>query len=157
GGSAACRGSTRANEQLPCPLRTRWPGDSHRRRDSHPCPLGALTPIPKRDEAAYLKTDNNRWRSTPLTNRAFRATRGLVGGLPLLLAAITGAALLTACGAPQYTYVADSSAKTYYKVPHEWHQISQNDLAAALKAAGGSAAGVWSTAFDAGTAPSADH
>lgn len=92
-----------------------------------------------------------------MTNRAFRAARGLVGGLPLLLAAITGAGLLTACGAPQYTYVADSSAKTYYKVPHDWHQISQHDLAAALKAAGGSAAGVWSTAFDAGAAPSADH
>jgi hypothetical protein len=92
-----------------------------------------------------------------LTKRAFRVARGLVGGLPLLLAATTGAALLTACGAPQYTYVADSSAKTYYKVPHEWHQISQHDLAAALKAAGGSAAGVWSTAFDAGSAPSADH
>lgn len=92
-----------------------------------------------------------------MTNRAFRAVRGLVGGLPLLLAAITSAGLLTACGAPQYTYVADSPAKTYYKVPHQWHEIPQNDLAAALKAAGGSANGVWSTAFDAGTAPSADH
>ncbi len=92
-----------------------------------------------------------------MTNRAFRAARGLVGGLSLLLAAITGAAVLTACGAPQYTYVADSSAGTYYKVPYSWHPISQHDLAAALQAAGGSAAGVWSTAFDAEAAPSADH
>lgn len=64
---------------------------------------------------------------------------------------------LTACGAPSYTYVADSSAGTYYKVPYAWHKISQHDLNAALQAAGGSGAGVWSTAFDAGTAPSANH
>jgi hypothetical protein len=64
---------------------------------------------------------------------------------------------LSACGAPSYTYVADSSAKAYYKVPTQWHQISQKDLAAALKAAGGSADGIWSTAFDAGTAPSGSN
>jgi hypothetical protein len=43
---------------------------------------------------------------------------------------------------------------TYYKVPSQWHPISQQDLNSALKAAGGSSAGIWSTAFDAGTAPS---
>jgi hypothetical protein len=54
--------------------------------------------------------------------------------------------------------VADSSAKTYYKVPSQWHQISQKDLDAALKAAGGgSGAGVWSSAFDAGTSPSGSN
>jgi hypothetical protein len=53
--------------------------------------------------------------------------------------------------------VADSSAGTYYKVPVNWHKISQHDLDAALQQVGGSAAGVWSTAFDAGTAPSANH
>jgi hypothetical protein len=77
--------------------------------------------------------------------------------LSVLLAGILGTALLTACGAPAYTYVADSSAGTYYKVPYSWHQIGQKDLAAALKAEGSSSAGVWSTAFDAGAAPSADH
>ncbi len=91
-----------------------------------------------------------------MTNRAFRSTRGLVGGLTsLLVAALTIG--LSACGAPQYTYVADSSAGTYYKVPYGWHQISQQSLNAALAAAGGSGAGVWLTAFDAGTAPSATH
>lgn len=93
---------------------------------------------------------------TPLTNRAFRSRRGLVGGLALLLVAILSIAL-SGCGAPQYTYVADSSAGTFYKVPHSWHQISQKDLNAALKAAGASGAGVWSTAFDASSAPSAAH
>jgi hypothetical protein len=94
---------------------------------------------------------------TPLTNRAFRSARGLVGGLALLLAAVMGATVLTACGAPQYTYVADSSAGTYYKVPYAWHRISQQDLDSALQAAGGSAAGVWSTAFDATSSPTASH
>jgi hypothetical protein len=92
-----------------------------------------------------------------LTNRAFRSTRGLVGGVALLFVAVSSTLGLTACGAPQYTYVADSSAGTYYKVPYSWHQISQHDLAAALQAAGGSAAGVWSTAYDAGSSPSASH
>jgi hypothetical protein len=92
-----------------------------------------------------------------LTNRAFRTTRGLVGGLSILLAAVTGMAVLTACGAPQYTYVADTKAGTYYKVPYTWHQIPQHDLNAALTAAGGSSVGVWSSAYDAGAAPSADH
>ena len=93
---------------------------------------------------------------TPLTNRAFRFTRGL-GGLALLLVAALTTIGLSACGAQQYTYVADSAAGTYYKVPFSWHQISQKDLNAALQAAGGSGAGIWSTAFDAGTAPSANH
>jgi len=64
---------------------------------------------------------------------------------------------LSACGAPSYTYVADSAARAYYKVPTQWHQISQKDLNDALKAAGGSGEGVWSTAFDAGTAPSGSN
>jgi hypothetical protein len=94
---------------------------------------------------------------TPLTNRAFRSTKGLVGGFALLFAAVAGVAGLTACGAPQYTYVADSSAGTYYKVPYAWHRISQQSLNTALQSAGGSASGVWSTAFDAGSSPSASH
>jgi hypothetical protein len=91
-----------------------------------------------------------------LTNRAFRSRRGVVGGLTFLLGAVIGLGL-SACGAPQYTYVADSAARTYYKVPYSWHQISQQALNAALVAAGGSGAGVWSTAFDAGAPPSASH
>lgn len=92
-----------------------------------------------------------------MTNRAFRSTRGLVGGLTILLAATLGAIGLSGCGAPQYTYVADSSASTFYKVPHSWHQISQRSLNAALQAAGGSGDGVWSTAYDADAAPNANH
>ena len=92
-----------------------------------------------------------------MTKRALGSARGLVGGLATLLVAALTAIGLSACGVQQYTYVADSAAKTYYKVPFAWHQISQKDLNAALQAAGGSSAGIWSTAFDAGTAPSANH
>jgi hypothetical protein len=94
---------------------------------------------------------------TPLTKWAFRSTRGLAGGLGFLLMGALATVGLSACGAPAYTYVADSSASTYYKVPSQWHAISQQDLNAALKAAGGSSAGIWSTAFDASAQPSADH
>ena len=92
-----------------------------------------------------------------MTNRAFRSTRGLVGGLAILLVAVLSTIGLSGCGAPAYTYVADSSAGTFYKVPHAWHQISPKSLNAALEAAGGSGAGVWSTAYDADSAPSAGH
>lgn len=94
---------------------------------------------------------------TPLTNRVFRSTRGLTTGFAFLLMGALATVGLSGCGAPAYTYVADSSAGTYYKVPSEWHQISQKDLNAAIKAAGGPSAGIWTTAFDANTAPSADH
>ncbi len=91
---------------------------------------------------------------TPLTNRAFRAVRGRTGGLAFLLMGALAMVGLTACGAPAYTYVADTAAKTYYKVPSGWHQISQSSLNSALQAAGASSSGIWSTAFDANSVPS---
>ena len=94
---------------------------------------------------------------TPLTKWAFRSARGLTGGLTFLLMGALATVGLSACGSPAYTYVADSKASTYYKVPTQWHQISQKDLNAALQAAGSSSAGIWSTAFDASAAPSANH
>jgi hypothetical protein len=81
-----------------------------------------------------------------LANRAFRITKGLVGGGATLLAAVIGMAVLTACGAPQYTYVSDSAAKAYFKVPYGWHEISQSALAQALDTSG---TGVWVSAFGA--------
>ena len=92
-----------------------------------------------------------------MTYRAFRSTRGLAGGFTLLLVAVLTTIGLSGCGAAQYTYVADSSAGTFYKVPHDWHQISSQSLSDALQAAGGSDAGVWATAYDADTSPSANH
>jgi hypothetical protein len=94
---------------------------------------------------------------TPLTNLAFRSTRGLIGGLTLLIVSVLATAGLSGCGAPAYTYVADGAAGTYYKVPVQWHQISQQQINALLQSEGGSSAGIWSTAFDAGSGPNADH
>ncbi len=91
---------------------------------------------------------------TPLTKWAFRSRRGLTGGLTFLLMGALATVGLSACGSPAYTYVADSSAGTYYKVPSQWHQISQKDLSAMVAAAGSSSSGVWLTAFDGNSAPS---
>jgi hypothetical protein len=92
----------------------------------------------------------------PLTNKACRSTRGLVGGLALLV--VTGLAMvgLSGCGAPAYTYVADSANSTYYKVPTGWHQVSQTSLDHTL-ASGGISPDVWVAGFDAGKSPSANN
>lgn len=91
-----------------------------------------------------------------MKNRAFRPVRGLIGGLALLLASALTIGL-SGCGAPAYTYVADSAAGAYYKVPSGWHQISQHDLSMLLQASGSSGSGIWVTAFDAEPVPSAAH
>jgi hypothetical protein len=94
---------------------------------------------------------------TPLTNRAFRSTQGFIGGLTVLLAGVLTTVGLSGCGAPAYTYVADDAAGTYYKVPVQWHRISQQQINALLQSEGGSGDGIWSTAFDAGTGPNVEH
>ena len=72
------------------------------------------------------------------------------GGLGVLLVAVAAAG----CAAPQFTYVADSSANTFFKVPYGWHRISDVSLAAQLKSLG---TGTWDIAFDADQAPTAVH
>jgi len=81
-----------------------------------------------------------------LARKARRVVRGLVGGCALLLGVT-----VAGCGAPQYTYVANSSANTYFKVPYGWHEIS----ASALKKITGSSSGVWTVAYQAGSRPNA--
>ncbi len=62
------------------------------------------------------------------------------------------------CAAPQFTYVADSSAKTYFKVPNYWHKISDSSLATQLQSTGFSTAtGLWDAGYDANGVPSASH
>ncbi len=80
----------------------------------------------------------------------------VLGGLGVLLVAITA----TGCSAPQFTYVSDTSASTYFKVPFGWHRISDVSLAAQFKTPGsvlGQASGTWDVAFDAAGAPAAVH
>jgi len=84
-----------------------------------------------------------------LASMAHRVARGLVGGCALLLGAT-----IAGCAAPQYTYVANSSESTYFKVPHSWHQISPDALARILQEAG-SSGGTWTVAYQAGTSPTA--
>jgi hypothetical protein len=78
------------------------------------------------------------------------------GGLGVFLVVTTAAS----CAAPQFTYVADASASTYFKVPYGWHKISDGSLAAQLKTPGtllGPGSGAWEVAYDAAQAPDAVH
>jgi hypothetical protein len=66
--------------------------------------------------------------------------------------------VLAGCAAPSFTYVADSPAKAYFKVPNYWHQIDDNSLEAQLKSQGfTTGSGIWDAGFDAAGAPSAAH
>jgi len=64
------------------------------------------------------------------------------------------AVIATGCAAPQFTYVSDSGAHTYFKVPYGWHRISDVSLAAQFKSLG---SGTWDIAYDAAPAPAAAH
>ena len=84
-----------------------------------------------------------------MVSKARRVARGLVGGCALLFGvAVSG------CAAPQYTYVANSSQHTYFKVPYDWHKISDSSLSSELKAEAGGASG-WTVAYQAGSKPTA--
>ena len=62
------------------------------------------------------------------------------------------------CAAPQFTYVTDASANTYFKVPYHWQKIDDSSLAAQLRSSGFTAgAAVWDKGYDAGGIPSASH
>jgi hypothetical protein len=63
--------------------------------------------------------------------------------------------MVSGCAAPQYTYVANSGANTYFKVPHSWHQIGPDALSNVLKAETGSSGGGWIVAYEAGAKPTA--
>ena len=82
---------------------------------------------------------------------AHRVAKGLVGGCALLLGVS-----VTGCGAPQYTYVANSSQSTYFKVPNGWHKIGATALQHAMEEALGSSGAGWQVAYEAGTDPTAN-
>jgi len=81
---------------------------------------------------------------------AHRVVKGLVGGCAILLGVT-----LSGCAAPQYTYVANSSESTYFKVPENWHQIGPSALNHAMQEDLGGSAG-WSVAYEAGGDPTAN-
>ncbi len=85
-----------------------------------------------------------------------------VGATAVAVAAVLAGA--AACGAPKYTYVKNSGQKTYFKVPHTWHQIGTDDLDAVLSGTNPDSAAAsirqqlwWSVAFDASADPAPTH
>ena len=79
-------------------------------------------------------------------------TRGLAGlGLTVI------GVMVAACGAPQFTYVANSASQTYFKVPNGWHKMSDAALAHALGGGGSlilaepTSARQWTGSGDTGT------
>lgn len=76
-----------------------------------------------------------------------------VSALGGLLAAL--GVIVAGCGAPAYTYVANTKQNAYFKVPHEWTSINSAAMAKALGASAGS--GMWTEGFDASARPSAQH
>jgi hypothetical protein len=80
-----------------------------------------------------------------------------------VVAALCAAVVFSACAAPNYTFVTNSSDHVYFKVPAGWSQIDQRDIdkfaapdldeAAAAKLR----AQTWTVAFDAGHKPSIQH
>jgi len=85
-----------------------------------------------------------------LASTAHRVRQGLVGGCAILLGVV-----LSGCLAPQYTYVANSSTDTYFKVPNGWHKISDSSLSNELRSATGGSGGAWTVAYEAGHKPKA--
>jgi hypothetical protein len=92
-----------------------------------------------------------------MSTRAIRAAAAV-----LAVAAVVAAA--TACGEPEFTYVKNSGEQTYFKVPHEWHHLSEGDLDDVVIAAPADSATAdlqrdrsWNTAYDAADEPSAAH
>ena len=85
-----------------------------------------------------------------MASKAHRVRQGLVGGCALLLGVV-----LSGCLAPQYTYVANSSTNTYFKVPNGWHKISDSSLSSELRSATGGSGGAWTVAYEAGHKPRA--
>ena len=78
-----------------------------------------------------------------------------LAGLGALLAA---ALAVAGCGAPHFTYIADSNANTYFKVPYGWQQVDGTKLYALMsggKAPSGS--GPWAVGYDAARVPDASH
>lgn len=71
---------------------------------------------------------------------------------------------IAACGSPEFTYITNSSQKTYFKVPMRWHEIDNSSLDQMLAPSGEDPAAaearrqrVWSVAYDADANPSAGH
>ncbi|MBO0775843.1 MAG: hypothetical protein J2P34_05970 [Actinobacteria bacterium] len=79
-----------------------------------------------------------------------------LAGLWLILVAV---ALAAGCAAPRFTYIADTSASTYFKVPYGWQKVDDSALFTALNGGRSASApsGLWSVGYDAAAVPDAKH
>lgn len=78
----------------------------------------------------------------------------------LLIATIVVGLLTVSCGAPEYTYVANSDDRTYVRLPVAWRAVDEAELGAALGLDPGTSAedqGIWMEGYDADAAPSTVH
>lgn len=69
-------------------------------------------------------------------------------------------AVLSGCGAPEYTYVTNSADHTYLKIPHSWQPIDEQALGDAIgidPTMAEDERGFWLVGYDADTSPSATH
>jgi hypothetical protein len=81
-----------------------------------------------------------------------------VAGVLLSLAVVV--ALVTGCGAPEYTYVTNSADRTYVKLPAAWRPIDKKALDDAIgldPTMSDEQRGLWLEGYDADTAPSPLH
>ena len=89
-----------------------------------------------------------RHRSSPGTTRA------------LLLLSVAALMALVGCGAPEYTYVTNSTDRTYLKVPTTWRPIDEKAMDDAIgfdPTLSEEERGLWFEGYDADTAPSPTH
>lgn len=75
----------------------------------------------------------------------------------LIILGLTVTVSASACAAPQYNYVADSSDNAYFKVPPSWHQVSQNNLQSEVGSSSALGSSLWARAYDASSDPSVRH
>lgn len=83
------------------------------------------------------------------------------------VAAATVAAVIAgtgACATPEFTYVKNSDQRTYFKIPHGWHEIGTDSLDDVLSGTKPDSATSelrqrlwWSVAYDASADPTPDH
>jgi len=79
------------------------------------------------------------------------------GGLvAAAMIAVLLAALVSACGAPAYTYVTNSDAHTYFKVPRDWQKIDSKELVKAVSGGATLPPSVWTVGYDANPRPAAE-
>jgi hypothetical protein len=93
--------------------------------------------------------------SRAVRRRSLDTARGL-----LVVSVVALVALLSGCGAPQYTYVTNSADRTYVKLPASWRPIDKKALDDAIgldPSLTDEQRGLWLEGYDADTSPSPLH